>query len=1092
MPRKIVLAAFALGGLGLCSAYAQVKPPEKTPDKPSTPAAQDFSKEAYVLERYAMVIKAESDGTGTREATAEIKMLADAGVKAFAVLNFVYTSANEVVDVDYVRVRKADGTIVKTPDYNIQDMPGEITRTAPLYSDVHEKHIAVKGLGVGDTLEYVIRTHVVKPEVPGHFWYEHSFTKDAISKDESLELNVPRDKYVKVISPEYKPEVKEEGDRRVYRWKHQNLVLKEKDPDELPRRLLPTPDVQVTTFASWEEVGKWYGGLQKEPLTVTPAIQAKAAELTKGLKTDLEKVHAIYNFVSLKFHYVGLDFGIGRYQPHAADDVLDNGYGDCKDKHTLLAALLKAAGYDAWPALINPLRKLDPDAPSPAQFNHLITVVPLSPPIWLDTTPEVAPFQLLLPTLNNKQALVIPTDKPPLLMTTPANPPFLQEQKFTMEGKLGSDGTFTGHAEHAFHGEAELAFRVLFRQVPESQWKEVVQRLSYRLNFGGDVSNVVATPPENLDEPFKLSYDYVRKNYSGWEDHEIVAPLPPLGIEFQKDTKIKPVEPFFLGSKGKIVYHARVVLPANYLAVAPAACHRVEPYGEYSGSTVISDGMMTTNREFIVKQNELPLSDWESFRKFGRDVFDDEYAVVRITRKDGGDSVDAEETADADFDINHGFQRGLDALRRTDNREAERMFRKVIAKDPNYKGAHLGLGTALSMTARSGEAMAEFRKEEEISPDDVSAYKTAAANLLRMGKKDEALEEWRKFLKVDPKSREGVLAVNGMLAEDGRYAEAAQEMEKAVTVSPDNSNFQFVLGYDLLKSGNKEKGTASVKKAVELANDDPEMLNNASYSLADSNVSLDLAQQLAEKAVTKLEEKAQGAESAPEVGMAVTYQLSLTWDTLGWVYFQQGDAKRAESFVKASWQLGEVAIVGEHLGDIYEKQGKTQLAAKAYLYALAVSPMAMVTNLIGPQNNSLMASQKEADEIQHRYEKLAGKKPDLRSSTRLPNGEWTLTPAEQLRRTREVKLANEKKLAGNARFTLVFKPGQVESAEQEFGDPEFALFADKLKAAHYPIEFPTESAAVLVLRVDVSCKPAEPCVGTLVNPVPPTAPSPTH
>ena len=66
--------------------------------------------------------------------------------------------------------------------------------------------------------------------------------------------------------------------------------------------------------------------------------------MTKGLKTDDDKIHAIYNFVSLKYHYIGLDFGIGRYQPHAADDVLDNGYGDCKDKHTLLASLLKAVG----------------------------------------------------------------------------------------------------------------------------------------------------------------------------------------------------------------------------------------------------------------------------------------------------------------------------------------------------------------------------------------------------------------------------------------------------------------------------------------------------------------------------------------------------------------------------------------------------------------------------------------------------------------------------------------------------------------------------------------------------------------------------
>ena len=78
--------------------------------------------------------------------------------------------------------------------------------------------------------------------------------------------------------------------------------------------------------------------------------------LTKGLTSDEDKLRAIFNDVALHIHYVGLEFGIGRYQPHPADDVLSNEYGDCKDKHTLLAALLKAAGIEAWPVLISSSR----------------------------------------------------------------------------------------------------------------------------------------------------------------------------------------------------------------------------------------------------------------------------------------------------------------------------------------------------------------------------------------------------------------------------------------------------------------------------------------------------------------------------------------------------------------------------------------------------------------------------------------------------------------------------------------------------------------------------------------------------------------
>lgn len=56
-----------------------------------------------------------------------------------------------------------------------------------MYSDIHEEHVAVKGLGVGDVFEYLVLYRVVKPQVPGQFWQEYSFAKDAIAKSERAE-----------------------------------------------------------------------------------------------------------------------------------------------------------------------------------------------------------------------------------------------------------------------------------------------------------------------------------------------------------------------------------------------------------------------------------------------------------------------------------------------------------------------------------------------------------------------------------------------------------------------------------------------------------------------------------------------------------------------------------------------------------------------------------------------------------------------------------------------------------------------------------------------------------------------------------------
>jgi hypothetical protein len=168
----------------------QPAPGQTTPNQPApassatAPKAPDVTKEALVFDKLYTRVREEADGTGTRETTARVRMLADAGVKQMAVLAFTYTASNQQIDIAYVRVLKPDGTVVVTPDYNIQDLPADVTREAPMYSDIHQKHVAVKGLGVGDTLEYQMTLRTLKPEVPGQFWLEYTFEKDIIVLDE--------------------------------------------------------------------------------------------------------------------------------------------------------------------------------------------------------------------------------------------------------------------------------------------------------------------------------------------------------------------------------------------------------------------------------------------------------------------------------------------------------------------------------------------------------------------------------------------------------------------------------------------------------------------------------------------------------------------------------------------------------------------------------------------------------------------------------------------------------------------------------------------------------------------------------------------
>ena len=236
--------------------------------------------------------------------------------------------------------------------------------------------------------------------------------------------------------------------------------------------------MQLTTFESWQQLGDWYAGLEKDRRVPNDAVKAKAAELVQGKTTDMEKVKALYDFVSSDFRYVSLSFGLGRYQPHAASEVLANAYGDCKDKNTLLAALLAAQGFESTSVLIGSQHVLDPDIPSPSQFDHVITRVNVDgQEVWLDSTNGVAPFQMLSFPLRDKQALAVAPSGGSALVRTPAGLPFDSYDRSRIEGSVSETGKLTAHFKNVARGDAELGIRFAIRQVGNNRWKDLFEMM---------------------------------------------------------------------------------------------------------------------------------------------------------------------------------------------------------------------------------------------------------------------------------------------------------------------------------------------------------------------------------------------------------------------------------------------------------------------------------------------------------------------------------------------------------------------------------------------------------------------------------------
>ena len=1079
-PRKSYLIAILSVCLSLgflVKSHAQGGPPKQQTGKtaPQTPPKEkepDYSQEAMVIEQLKTLYRFEKDGTGQHELTLRVKIQSEAALERFGQLVFPYSSANEKLGIDYVRVKKANGTEVTASAADVQDLTAPISREAPVYTDLRQKHVTVPGLRPGDTLEYHIIWQLHTPLALNHFWLNHDFiTKNLIVLDEQLEVNIPRDSTVKLKTEKgFDPAVNEQEGRRIYGWKHAVLKREEEKSDdkEAARQRRAEledpkpPQVQMTTFKSWDEVGQWYAGLERDRIVPDEKIRAKAQDLIRSRNTDKEKIEALYEFVAKNFRYVSLSLGQGRYQPHAASDVMANEYGDCKDKHTLLSAMLIASGLRAYPALMNSARKIDPDIPSPAQFDHVISFIPLGgETFWADTTAEVAPFRLLSPQLRDKKALVISANGPALLETTPAEPPFVSTETVEIVGQVNDLGQLKGHAHMTLRGDAEMEFRFIFRRTPKSDLKRLAYVLTSSVGLrGGEATEIKSTDPAALEKPFEVEFDFSSDDFLDWSSKKakLSLPLPALSLAMvdpDKDLNSKPIQ---LGAPIDTTYRLKLTLPAKYAARAPVSLKVSRDYANYNSTYKLDGNVLIAERSYHLRQHEIPATRAQDYSAFAAATRSDESQTLSVETAVAGapaipDSVKVDELVSA-----------AEAAIKNDNYPvAEILFKRVLEKEPKHSTARRQLAYALFSERKIDEAIAVLREQTKINPFDDYAYNLLGRAFWLEQKYEDAEGAFRKQIEVTPLDKWAHGNLGLMLVDWRKFKEAVPELEQAISLNPDAEwEYQISLGRAYLSLNAPEKATQAFDKAVKLQ-PGQRTWNDVAYFLAVNKVQLEKAQQYAESAVTEVETDLRNVElerlTLTDLGNVAA--LAADWDTLGWVHFQKGEIDSAEKYIAAAWTLQQHGEVGYHLGQILEKRGKNEEAM--HMYALAA------------------VADRTVPEARESLDRLAGK----------PRSEALIKKAnDEVRDSRTVKLgAVMKNVKGTdeAQFYVVLVPGAgglAKGAETKFirGDEKLRDLGSALKGANYNLVFPGGTNTKLIRRGTLFCQPNGECSFIMMSP----------
>ncbi len=977
--------AVAIACLCPCCFFAQTAAANPAVSATSGAAKPDYSAEAIVIERADSVYTFAADGTGTLERTVVARVQSEAAVRALGVVSVAFAADSQRVEFVYARVRHPDGSVVETPPADAIDMPEAVTREAPLYSDLKEKQLPIRALRAGDKLEWSARIITTKPQAPNQIWGQESQVDDAVTLSENIELRVPAGIAINVWSPTTKPvesDLAASGATpalHVYRWSSAHLkptagkeaeaeaAAKKKAvwtaDEELDADQGKLPTIAWTTFKSWEEVGKWYRGLEAGRVAPSPEIKAKAAELIAGKSSDEDKVRALYSYVATQIRYIGVDFGVGRYQPHSAAEILGNQYGDCKDKHTLLAAMLSAAGIPSDAVLIGAGIRFNEAVPSPASFNHVITHLTLNPAsgpqqVWLDSTAEIAPYRMLNSVIRDHQALIVPAaagapagSAAPYIARTPAEPPFASFQTMDATGTIDKLGTSHSRLTFTVRGDLELALRGAFHQTSPAQYGQLVQQIVNNIGYAGTTSNPEVSRPEDTTEPFKMSFDYERIKSGDWENYRIVPQVAPVSLPRYGDTD-PLVRSLDLGYPRVETSHAAIKIPDGWTAILPEAAHWKSAWATYDETYRFDKGTIYTERRIEVLKDKVPTADLKAYKKWTNDADLGNEMFIQLVRHDAdatsttasaatpAAAAAAPEDTTPSAQAAKLIQQAYADIEKMDLYNAKDLLDQARKLSPDHEYLWNTTGYLHFRNGEINDALTDYEKELQLHPADFRRmYPVIIQTQLVLNRRADAKDSLRAWIKADPVDPAPVAQLLGLLIEDSTPAVAIREGEAALRNLPaDGSNeyVQISLGQAYLMAGDKPKGSALLAGVLK-DTQDAGILNDAAYILSDASLELPLAESSTRAALTKLSDESNSwtLDEDPTTLYKQSNLISATWDTLGWVLYREGKVDEALNYLHPAWLDQPGLETGKHVGEALTARGDKAGALNTYQMAIA-------------------------------------------------------------------------------------------------------------------------------------------------------------
>jgi hypothetical protein len=357
-------------------------------------------------------------------------------------------------------------------------------------------------------------------------------------------------------------------------------------------------------------------------------------------------------FVQRQIRYVAIEIGIGGMQPHRAADVFVHQYGDCKDKATLLSAMLHEIGVDSYYVLVDTERGIvTPSFPSP-RFNHAILAIKIPDDVpttalyavvnhpqlgkllFFDPTDEYVPLGYLPSSLQDNYGLVVAPDGGELL-AIPLLPPTTNRLLRTGTLNLNEAGNLDGTVRETRWGAPAEARRAELMQVAPNLRAKVFENF-----LGSTLNNFTLTHAaignlEKYDQTLTLDYSFVSVGYAKSAGNLLIVQPRVVGTKgwniLSGKPRKYPIE-FREATRQDDVFD--ITLPKGYVVdELPMPVKAECPYGSYQSEVVVSGNVLHYKRTYEITDVMVPTQKLDEVKDFFHQIAADEHSSAILKRE---------------------------------------------------------------------------------------------------------------------------------------------------------------------------------------------------------------------------------------------------------------------------------------------------------------------------------------------------------------------------------------------------------------------------------------------------------------------------